>query len=227
MNCPGCGNATVEKGFEGVLGASILLDVCHGCHGLWFDKTENLRLTPKGVLRLFREVHDPEHRRRNPLAQAMKCPRCRAALARTYDLARNNRYHYFRCPQGHGHFIPFFQFLREKGIVRTLSPKEVNQLKQGTHTVQCSNCAAPVALGTTSTCVHCETPVSVLDAGSVEALLSKQVQDSRRAILASASLGAIHQPESRLAHGGELGSDLVELGLEVLFDNLGDLFSGF
>ena len=220
MHCPGCQSPAVEKRFEGISGTPIALDVCHGCHGLWFDKTENLRLSPAGVLRLFRELHSPEPHARHPPAESMKCPRCHAALARTYDMARNNRFHYFRCPQGHGHYIPFFQFLREKGIVRTLTPRERNELKQRMPTVQRSHCAAPVDLTTQAECAHCQTPVSVLDASGVESLLQKQPEARRRA-LAAASSSLAADTALRPSEEGSVGVDLVELGLEVLFEGLG------
>lgn len=222
MNCPGCQSPAVEKSFEGVSGAPIPLDVCHACHGLWFDKTESLRLSPRGVLRLFRELHTPEPGERHPFAGSMKCPRCHAALARTYDMVRNNRFHSYRCPQGHGHFIPFFQFLREKGIVRTLTPRERNALKQRMPTVQCSHCAAPVELGTQAECAHCQTPVSVLDASGVEALLQKQPEASRRALVAASSALAVDAalPSSER---NSVAVDLVEVGFEVLLEGLGSL----
>jgi endogenous inhibitor of DNA gyrase (YacG/DUF329 family) len=221
MNCPGCQSPTVEKHFEGIARAGIPLDVCHACHGLWFDKTENLRLSPTGVLRLFRELHAPHSGERPSLLQDMACPRCRSALARTYDLAHNNRFHYFRCPQGHGHFIPFFQFLREKGIVRTLTPRERNELKQRMPTVQCSHCAEPVDLTARADCARCQTPVSVLDASGVEALLQKQQPEARRRALAAASSGLAVEASRPSSSGSSVAEDLVELGFEVLLEGLG------
>lgn len=222
MHCPGCQSPAVEKRFEGVAGTPIPLDVCHACHGLWFDKTESLRLSPRGVLHLFRELHEPEPRERLPFADSMKCPRCSSALARTYDMARNNRFHYFRCAQGHGHFIPFFQFLREKGIVRTLTARERNELQQRMPTVQCSHCTAPVDLATQAECPHCQTPVSVLDASGVEALLQKQPEASRRALVAASSTLAVEATHASYPKDS-VAVDLVELGFEVLLEGLGGL----
>jgi len=224
MNCPGCHSPTEEKDFEGVAGARILLDVCHHCHGLWFDKTESPRLAPAGALSLFRALHEPEPRARPKPPESMQCPRCASALARIYDFARNNRFHSFRCPEGHGHFIPFFQFLRAKGIVRTLLPRELSELRQRVPTVQCSDCAAPVELATRSECAQCQTPVSVLDPSGVEAVFQKQALDKRHALAAaSVPLGVdaalSRQPAGTAGDGGVI-VDLVEVGLEVLFEGL-------
>jgi Zn-finger nucleic acid-binding protein len=162
MNCPVCKSKTVEQGFEGSRGARVLLDVCPTCHGLWFDSRESILLSSSGVLRLFRQMHgrkEQHHRLKEPLS----CPRCRAALARTTDLARGNRYLYFRCPSEHGHFITFFQFLREKGIVRGLSPKEFTELKKHVQRIQCSDCGGAISLEQDSACPNCRAPVCILD----------------------------------------------------------------
>lgn len=163
MNCPACQSATVEQGFEGgTPGAQVLLDVCTTCHGLWFDARESLLLSSKGVLRLFRQLHgrkDAHYQLKEPLA----CPRCHETLERAYDISRGNRFHFFRCPNEHGHFVTFFQFLREKGIVRGLNPRELAELKKHIHHIQCSDCGEAIALGRESACPRCQAPVCILD----------------------------------------------------------------
>ncbi|HEX8700121.1 MAG TPA: zf-TFIIB domain-containing protein [Myxococcaceae bacterium] len=162
MNCPACKSPATEQGFEGSTGARVQLDVCHTCHGLWFDAQESRQLTSKGVLRLFRELHghkDQHYRLKEPLA----CPRCRTALGRTHDMARGNRFQYYRCMAGHGHFITFFQFLREKGIVRGLTPKELTELKKHVQALQCSDCGGPISLAKDTACPRCSAPLCILD----------------------------------------------------------------
>ena len=102
---------------------------------------------------------DGHHRLKEPLP----CPRCRTPLARTNDLARGNRFLYFACPQNHGHFITFFQFLREKGIVRGLTLKELAELKRHVQWLQCSDCGGPISLEEESACPSCRAPVCILD----------------------------------------------------------------
>jgi Zn-finger nucleic acid-binding protein len=162
MNCPACKSQTVEQGFEGSRGAKVLLDVCPTCHGLWFDAKESIQLSSKGVLRLFRQMHgrrDGHYRLKEPLA----CPRCRISLAKTQDLARGNRFQYFRCLAEHGHFITFFQFLREKGIVRSLNAKEIAELKKHVQHLQCSDCGEAISLESDSACPRCRAPLCILD----------------------------------------------------------------
>jgi Zn-finger nucleic acid-binding protein len=243
MNCPACKSAADEQGFEGVNGKRVLLDVCHTCHGLWFDTRENLQLSAKGVLHLFRQQHgrrDQHHRLKEPLA----CPRCRAKLERAHDMARGNRYQYFRCPDGHGHFITFFQFLREKGIVRGLNPKEIAELKKHVQALQCSDCGGPISLARDSACPSCSAPLCILDpkalgstlgdvkqaaavAGAVVApavaaqLLMEQMKmdgfyrrlDSHAYAASTASASSQHQAQ---ASSGLEGSDAAEVAVEVV-----------
>jgi Zn-finger nucleic acid-binding protein len=162
MNCPACQSEAVEQAFEGLYGARVQLDICHHCHGLWFDAQESRQLSSKGVLRLFRELHgrkDQHYRLREPLS----CPRCKGKLERTHDMARGNRFQYYRCTARHGHFITFFQFLSEKGIVRGLSHKELTELKKHVQALQCSDCGGPISLAKDTACPSCHAPLCILD----------------------------------------------------------------
>ncbi|MBN1206844.1 MAG: zf-TFIIB domain-containing protein [Myxococcaceae bacterium] len=177
MNCPDCKSKTHEQGFEGSRGARVLLDVCHTCHGLWFDPRESFQLSANGVLQLFREVHgrrDQHHRLKEPLA----CPKCRAPLTRTNDFVRGNRFQYFRCSGGDGHFITFFQFLREKGIVRVLSPRELAELKKHVQRLQCSDCGGPISLARDLACPGCSAPICILDPKALGSTLGDLKQDA-------------------------------------------------
>jgi hypothetical protein len=170
-----------EQSFEGRGGKQVVLDVCHGCHGLWFDADESRRLSSMGTLHLFRDLHGHRGEHRNQVARVCKCPRCHVTLALAHDMAHNNRFQYSRCPQKHGHFISFFQFLREKGIVRGLNLKELTELRKHVDTLQCSNCGAPIELAKQSGCTRCQAPVSILDPHCMEETVrdAEQVTGSR------------------------------------------------
>jgi len=94
MNCPGCKEEMVEQSFEGLQGNRVALDVCHACHGLWFDTNESRRLSSSGTLHLFREVRGRRGERRHRVARSLACARCGSALTPTHDLAHNNRFQY-------------------------------------------------------------------------------------------------------------------------------------
>src|SRR5262245_8010574 len=91
----------------------------------------------------------------------------------TYDMTRSTRFSYSRCPNDHGRFIRFFEFLREKDFIRPLSAEQVEQLRQSVQTVNCSNCGAPIDLTTSSACAHCGSPLSMLDMKQSEKLLQE------------------------------------------------------
>jgi Zn-finger nucleic acid-binding protein len=168
MNCPECEQRMVEQSFQGLGGKRVVLDVCHDCHGLWFDANESRQLSSVGTLQLFRKLHGRRGEHRRNQVRSCRCPRCASPLALAHDMAHNSRFQYARCPQKHGHFITFFQFLREKGIVRGLNLKELTELRKHVDTLQCSDCAAPIALATQSGCSRCQAPVSILDPRCVE-----------------------------------------------------------
>ena len=109
-------------------GAAIELDLCHACHGIWFDGNENLRMSPQGVIDLFGDLHQHRDDPHTPLAQTMHCPRCRRTLAEGVDVVKSGRYFTHRCPERHGRFTTFSSFMIEKGFVRQLTRPEIEDL---------------------------------------------------------------------------------------------------
>jgi hypothetical protein len=171
-----------ERSFEAHNGRQVTLDVCHTCRGLWFDTHESLQLSPGGTLRLFRELYDHRAERPQHGARLRSCPRCDSKLVLAHDLAHNNRFQYSRCAQQHGHFITFFQFLREKGIARDLTPRELTELRKHVDTLLCSDCGEPVRLANLTACARCQAPLSLLDPECVESTVrgAQQPDGSRR-----------------------------------------------
>ena len=176
MNCPGCSEPMAEQRFEGNYGTTLVLDICHACQGLWFDKQESLQLSPGSTLRLFRIIHEKQAERRNQPAEGTSCPRCGSRLVETQDMVRATRFGYSRCPKGDGRFITFFQFLREKSFVRTLDLKQVAELRRYVRTVGCSNCGAAVDLEKSAVCGYCRSPLAILDPKQIEATVRELQQ---------------------------------------------------
>jgi uncharacterized protein YbaR (Trm112 family) len=160
---------TFERNYTG----AVTVDICHACAALWFDKLEDLALTPGAVLRLFVVMNDNQPAQRNPLGSNLACPRCRVRLQLTTDMQRTTRFQYWRCPAEHGHLITFFEFLREKNFVRPLSPAEIEHLKQNVRTVTCSSCGAPVDLNAGAVCPYCRAALSMLDAKQVDTVVQE------------------------------------------------------
>ena len=119
-----------SRAVAGHNGATIALDLCHACRGLWFDEGESLRLSPEGIVDLFGDLNAHKDDAQTPLGRAMACPRCRRELAEGVDLVRTGRYFTYRCPQRHGRFATFAAFMVEKGFVRQLTAPEIADLAE-------------------------------------------------------------------------------------------------
>lgn len=233
MICPGCTREEMEElTLEALYGGQVVVDLCHGCHSLWFDQRESLQLSPHATLQLFRIIHEKQQETPRPLVDAMKCPRCAAPLALTRDLQRGTWFTYYRCPANHGRQTPFFQFLKEKNLVRPLSPKQLAELKAQVKVVRCSNCGAPVNLEQDTTCTHCQSAISALDPAQVEKTLAQlRAHDEKRQnvdpnVAAQLVMDKLKTegfytrlnqefPRSRRARTG--GLDLIEVGIDALF----------
>lgn len=158
----------------------VIIDACWDCHAFWFDQYESTSLAPRAVIELFRLINEHRNKPARQLADSMACPHCRARLVLTQDLQRTNRITYHRCPNGHGRLTTFFQFLREKQFVRSLSQLEIESLRASVKQVRCSGCGATVDLARDAACSYCRSPIAVLDAEAVEKALAALNEADRR-----------------------------------------------
>jgi hypothetical protein len=183
MTCPGCGAEMSQLTLEGHGGTSIVVDACTACQAFWFDKFESLQLAPASTLKLFSLIGEQRGPRRTPVPAGIHCPRCPLRLLDTHDLQRTTPFRYLRCPADHGRFITFFDFLREKGFIRPLSPDQLRELRSNLQTVNCSNCGASIDLAKGSVCLHCGSPISMLDLRQAQAVVKElQAASEPRAI---------------------------------------------
>ena len=184
---------------------TVDLDLCHACRGIWFDQYESAQLTPAAVIELFREIHAHGEPPAQPLADRKRCPACRQPLQLTHDVQRTNRIVYERCAAGHGRFTSFYQFLREKNFVRSLTAPEVERLRAHVAQVRCSSCGAGVDLARDPQCAYCRAPIAILDAEAVRRTLDElaQAEHRRRTVDPNAAIDALlagQRVERRLAH---------------------------
>jgi hypothetical protein len=231
MDCPACRAPMDVQTLDAVYGRAVIIDICHACTGIWFDSLESLQLTPGAVLRVFKLIHD-RRGERAPAPDVTRCPRCTAPLAQTTNLQRATRFHYLRCPAEHGHFITFFEFLREKNFVRPLTGPEMAQLRKAIRMVHCSSCGAPVDLERSATCGYCRTPISMIDPDQIErAVHTLQEAEKRRTtvdpqwqarLLIDRLVGEHALSEPHRARG-VLRLGLVDAGLHAITEALGQL----
>ena len=193
----------------------LALDYCVTCRGIWFDPHESSRLAPESILELFRIIHDAQEAGTQPLASPLVCPRCAEALLITRDVVRGGPISYHRCPNGHGRFTPFVQFLTEKGFVRHIAKKEISRIAASIGPINCHACGGPIDLRVDTACPHCRSPIAVLDSeamakafeGYGEAAV-RRIRDATGDL--TVSIGNIPLlPQHR-------GASLLELGIDAV-----------
>jgi len=145
------------------LGGKVTIDLCRRCEAFWFDGFESLQLSPASTLEIVKSIQSTTERASAPTVPVLRCPRCGGALALTHDLQNTTRFQYYRCPAGHGRFIGFVDFLREKSFIHPLTPDQIAELKEAVQVVNCANCGAPIDIAKSSVCAHCGSPLSMVD----------------------------------------------------------------
>ena len=148
---------------DGHSGTSVSVDLCAVCHAFWFDSHESLQLSPGSTLKLFTRIGELSGGTKPTIGAVLHCPRCQSRLLTTHDRQRDTPFEYWRCDSGHGRFITFFNFLREKNFIKPLSANELAELRQNVQIVNCSNCGGPIDLTRGTACPHCGSPLSTLD----------------------------------------------------------------
>jgi Zn-finger nucleic acid-binding protein len=237
--CPSCAQGMNKRALPSHDAGQVCLDLCYPCHAIWFDRNESVQLAPGAVIELFRDIHARHDEPRRALPGHFDCPRCHVPLALTHDLAKAGRFSYWRCPGEHGRLTPFFQFLREKQFVRSLTPAELGRVRAELKVVRCSSCGAPIDLQRDTACGFCKSPLAILDADAVQKALREWSQaESRRPVPTRASVAQavfdMRAAESRANRDAKrwsrgeaaldtapTGSDLFDLAVEGLGDLLG------
>ena len=162
---------------DGRLATHITVDVCTACQSFWFDQHTSLQLSPASTLKLMKFIGEHSSTTKPTLSGVLHCPRCPGQLSLAHDMVGNMRFTYWTCANGHGKFIGFFDFLKEKKFIHALSPQEIQQLKLTVQTVNCSSCGASIDLQNNSACPYCHSPISMLDMKQQQQMLA-QLQDA-------------------------------------------------
>lgn len=167
LPCPSCRRAMVALCIGALPMGHLALDYCATCRGIWFDPYESTRLAPASILELFRIIRDAEKADTQPMASSLLCPRCAETLIASRDIVRSGPIAYHRCPNGHGRFTPFSQFLTEKGFVRHIAKKEIERIAVRVGQINCHACGGPIDLRVDTACPHCRSPIAVLDSEAI------------------------------------------------------------
>lgn len=163
-----------KQRFERLHHGEVVLDLCFPCQGIWFDDFESVRITPGGIIELFKLIHAHRDGVRLPLRDPLHCPRCHEKLLHGLDVAKHGgKFNYHRCLQQHGRFTTFAQFMIEKGFVRQLNTAEIDALAAKVGIIRCNGCGAPVDIRKDHACGHCRSPITILDPAAVEQALAR------------------------------------------------------
>lgn len=221
-----------KRRFERMHHGEVILDLCFHCHGIWFDEFESLQITPGGVIELFRLIHDHRDEQRLPLRDVLQCPRCDERLLHGLDVTKHGgQFNYHRCLQKHGRFTPFAQLMIEKGFVRQLNDREIDDLSARVGTIRCTGCGAPVDIRKDHACQHCRAPISILDPDAVDKALARLDQAENRRITRDVEMlgdaiilrereASRHQREERLRRNNLDIGDLIVSGVDLLWNIL-------
>lgn len=158
------------------LGIPITAEVCPPCQAFWFDHGKDFQLSPRSTLELMKYIGEHTSPAKPVLRQDLTCPQCGGTLTLAHDIARNVRFTYWNCPNDHGHFIGFFEFLKEKNFIHPLSPQEIQKLRESVHSVNCSSCGASIDLAANSVCPYCHSPITMLDLKEQQQMLEQLKQ---------------------------------------------------
>lgn len=146
----------------GHYGRAVELDLCRGCHLVWFDQTETARLNGAALLELIGQMAASQTLPHELLRDDARCARCSGGLKTVHNQSRWGRSLQLECTRGHGAYQTFAQFLQEKGLLRAMSRIDRTKLVDARGHIDCVNCGA--ALGRDDEhCTHCRSVPSLLD----------------------------------------------------------------
>ena len=226
MKCSNCAAPMTDWTLGGNLGRQITIDVCAPCQAFWFDQHKDLQLSPGSTLELMKYIGEHSSASKPALSQALACPRCGAGLTLAHNIARNVRFTYWQCPNQHGHFIAFFEFLKEKNFIHPLSPIEIQQLRASVQTVNCSSCGASIDLQHNSVCPFCHSPIAILDLKQQQQMLAQLKEAAApkpvdptlpmQLVLAKQRVSALFPEHDAQWYDDARSGDLVQAGLNTV-----------
>ena len=162
LTCGNCRQPMQRLALPGHCGRGVELDVCAGCHLVWFDLTETARLTGPALLELVGRMAESQSLPHEVLRKEIGCPRCNGSLKTVHNRSRWGDSLQLVCIVRHGAHQSFAQFLQEKGLLRLMSGIDRARLLQQNGKIDCVNCGA--AIGADDACCrYCQSVASLLD----------------------------------------------------------------
>ena len=159
--CGNCGAPLQVLALAGHYGSTVEIDLCAPCHLVWFDLVESARLAGPGLLALVGAMAEAQTLAHQPLRPQLPCPRCQAPVRTVHNQTRWGRSLQLECPERHGAWQSFAQFLSEKGLLRAMTPADRTRALQA-GALHCVNCGGAIGPADTA-CPWCTAQPAVVD----------------------------------------------------------------
>ena len=163
LQCGNCRQPMRPLVLDAHYGGRLEIDICAGCHLVWFDNVEAARLTGPSMLVLLRTFAAAQ-REPHRLFQAgqARCPRCSGPLKLVHNRSRWGATLQHECQRQHGANQSFAMFLSEKGLLRPLGPADRAALLERGGDLTCLNCGAGMGASDPE-CSHCGSTPALFD----------------------------------------------------------------
>jgi len=230
LACSNCGAAMRVLQLPGHYGRTVEIDLCAPCHLVWFDVVESARLTGTGLLALIGEMAAAQSLAHQPLRPDLGCPHCRRAVRTVHNRTRWGQSLQLECPQRHGAWQTFGQFLNEKGLLRPMSSADRARALQRPGGLLCVNCGGAVGAAD-ALCPWCQSVPAVVDVARLAHALDPEGATAshdvhrtgtRATALACQACGA-PLPADAGWHCGHCGATLTAPGLAEAHRQVGAL----
>ena len=162
LRCGNCREPMRRLTLPGHYGLPVELDLCAGCHLVWFDTTEGSRLNGASVLSLIGTMAESQGLAHAAMTAGVRCPRCGSGLKTVHNQTRWGHLLQLECPNRHGVHQTFAEFLRGKGLLRPMSLPDRHKLLALHGRIDCVNCGADVGLADEH-CRYCRSVPGLLD----------------------------------------------------------------
>jgi Zn-finger nucleic acid-binding protein len=181
LSCGNCDQGLQVLPLSGHYGHPVEVDLCPGCHLVWFDAVESARLPGPALLELIGQMAAAQELAHQPMKHDLACPRCRGRVRTVHNQTRWGRSLQMECAQRHGAWQTFGQFLNEKGLLRPMSSADRSRALARDGALHCVNCGG--TLGQTDTlCPFCATVPAVVDVARLARALDPEGATSAHSV---------------------------------------------
>lgn len=186
LNCTNCGNALAALRLAGHYGREVELDLCAGCHLVWFDPVEPARLSGTGLLALVGEMARAQTLPHQAAGPQLACPHCRGALRTVHNRTRWGPSLQLECNAGHGCWQSFGQFLTEKGLLRAMGSADRARALQRDGSLHCVNCGGAIG-AQDAQCSWCGSVPALVDVARLARALDPESATAGHAVHGTAA----------------------------------------